>query len=234
MRHLPISCSAFPRLPLPAPETCTQVEVVSLVCLVGVLLPTEDGFKLHVRIHVHSSSVSTELLLSSPHRDWNRFHPRWTWIIEDILDNLASSLFLSCHSHVYFNISSQWYHSSSKKKKKEEKKWQFEDLFSSHRSSITNTLIENWHKGFYKEKIRSKKKKRRKKEAINSVCLIVFHKHCHSFYKEISVRVWEHARLIGFIAKNSAVEFDRDRRSIRSVSNRSNSSGDAEEDRVCG
>lgn len=78
------------------------------------------------------------------------------------------------------------------------------------------------------------KKKRRKKEAINSVCLIVFHKLCHSFYKEISVRVWEHARLIGFIAKNSAVEFDRDRRSIRSVSNRSNSSGDAEEDRVCG
>lgn len=69
------------------------------------------------------------------------------------------------------------------------------------------------------------KKKRRKKEAINSVCLIVFHKLCHSFYKEISVRVWEHARLIGFIAKNSAVEFDRDRRSIRSVSNRSNSSG---------
>lgn len=199
----------------------------------GVLLPTEDGFKLHVRIHVHSSSVSTELLLSSPHRDWNRFHPRWTWIIEDILDNLASSLFLSCHSHVYFNISSQWYHSSSKKKKKK-KRSDNSKIYSRAiiRRSITNTLIENWHKGFYKEKIRSKKK--RKKEAINSVCLIVFHKLCHSFYKEISVRVWEHARLIGFIAKNSAVEFDRDRRSIRSVSNRSNSSGDAEEDRVCG
>lgn len=46
------------------------------------------------------------------------------------------------------------------------------------------------------------KKKRRKKEAINSVCLIVFHKLCHSFYKEISVRVWKHARLIGLIIKN--------------------------------
>lgn len=50
------------------------------------------------------------------------------------------------------------------KKKKKEEKWQFEDLFSSHRSSITNTLIENWHKGFYKEKIRSKKKKEGRKK----------------------------------------------------------------------